>query len=101
MAEETTNRRKAIPQAVKMTVWKKYFGADKAQAPCCVCQKTIRITDFDCAHVISKANGGSDDTTNLRPTCGGCNEAMRARNLEDYKAEYYSVHKGTSSSPKS
>ncbi len=40
-------KRKAIPKAVKDTVWSKYIGATKAEGKCYVCSRTIHISSFE------------------------------------------------------
>jgi hypothetical protein len=61
-----------------------------AYGPCFVCSHEIHISQFECGHVISHANGGAITVENLRPICGSCNKSMGARNLIDYKAEFFS-----------
>ena len=74
--------RKAIPKAVKVTVWNKYIGADKAEGKCYVCKRTIHVTDFDLGHNKARAKGGGDSIINLRPICRTCNTSMQTTSIE-------------------
>jgi len=82
-------RRKAIPSAVKYTVWSKYIGADKAEGKCYVCGKTIHITEFDLGHNKAKSKGGGDSISNLRPICRTCNTSMHTTSIEIFKARHF------------
>jgi len=82
-------KRKSMPKAVKVTVWNKYIGANKAEGKCYVCGRTIHITDFDVGHNKAKARGGSDDISNLRPICRTCNLSMGTMSIETFKKKYF------------
>jgi 5-methylcytosine-specific restriction endonuclease McrA len=82
-------KKKAIPKSVKVTVWSKYIGADKAEGKCYVCKRTIHITDFDVGHNKAKAKGGTDNISNLRPICRSCNTSMGTTCIEAFKAKHF------------
>ena len=88
--EKKKAKRKRIPKAVKVSVWGKYIGADKAEGKCYVCERTIHITNFEVGHNKAVARGGSDNITNLRPICRSCNLAMGTLSIETYKRKFYS-----------
>ena len=92
-----STKRKTIPKAVKITLWNKYFGEDHAKGTCNVCQREIKMTEFDAGHIVAVANGGSDNLDNLAPVCGTCNKSMGTQNLQEFKAVYFLP--STSSSP--
>lgn len=75
--------RKKIPKQVREQLWKRYFNFIEGECYCC--SKTIKITDFDCGHIISVKNNGNDSIDNLKPICRQCNLDMGILNLEDYK----------------
>jgi len=87
--EEQKTRRK-IPKGVRESVWNKYIGKDKIEGKCYVCDRRIRITNFEVGHNKAVAKGGSDRITNLRPTCRKCNLSMGTMSIEVYKKKYYS-----------
>ena len=91
--DDEPKKRKAIPKAVKITVWNKYIGSDKAEGKCYVCKRTIHITDFDLGHNKAKSKGGSDNISNLRPICRTCNASMRTQSIETFKAKHFSKTK--------
>ena len=91
-----STKRKTIPKAVKITLWNKFFGEDNAKGKCEVCQREIKMTEFDAGHIIAVTNGGSDNLDNLAPVCGTCNKSMGTQNLQDFKTVYFLP----SSSPK-
>ena len=74
--------RKTIPKQIRGTVWRKYF--ETLDAACPLCSSSISIDDFECGHVISVKNGGSNYHDNLKPICGKCNKSMSSMNLDDY-----------------
>ena len=82
-------QRKTIGKAVKITVWNKYIGADKAEGKCYVCKRTIHMSDFDLGHNKAVARGGKDNVTNLRPICRTCNTSMGTQTLETFKAKHF------------
>jgi len=82
-------KRKTIPKAVKITVWNKYIGADKAEGKCYVCGRTIHVTDFDLGHNKAVSKGGGNNIINLRPICRTCNNSMRTTSIETFKARHF------------
>ena len=84
----STNRVK-INRKRRREVWEKRNGPNSTQGPCYVCQQNISIHDFECGHIESVFYGGGIELNNLEPICRGCNNAMSAENLEDYKKRMY------------
>ena len=84
----STNRVK-INRKRRREVWEKRNGPNSTQGPCYVCQQNISIHDFECGHIESVFYGGGIELNNLEPICRGCNNAMGAENLEDYKKRMY------------
>jgi hypothetical protein len=74
--------RKAIPKQVRGVVWRNYFQSIDHECP--LCTNTISLDDFECGHIQSVKNGGSNHPNNLIPLCGKCNKSMSVMNLEDY-----------------
>jgi len=89
MISNVSTKRKTIPKAVKITLWNKFFGEDNAKGKCEVCQREIKMTEFDAGHIIAVTNGGSDNLDNLAPVCGTCNKSMGTQNLQDFKTVYF------------
>lgn len=59
---------------LRLTLWNKHVDCPSyVMQPCWCCHNTICILDFHCAHVIAKANGGSNAEPNYRPVCPHCN----------------------------
>jgi len=94
-----STKRKTIPKAVKITLWNKYFGEDHAKGTCNVCQREIKMTEFDAGHIVAVANGGSDNLDNLAPVCGTCNKSMGTQNLQEFKTVYFLPSTSTTPSP--
>jgi hypothetical protein len=82
----SNNQTERIPfsRGVIIKVWNKEFnGADKGYCP--VCRKRIITQDsFQMGHKVSLANGGSNNTRNLRPICKKCNGEMGSKNWRDF-----------------
>jgi 5-methylcytosine-specific restriction endonuclease McrA len=82
-------KRKAIPKAVKTTLWNMHFTENNAKGGCQVCDKEIKMSEFEAGHIIAAANGGSDNVENLMPICGLCNKSMGTQNLHEFKRIYF------------
>ena len=76
-------KRKEISNKVKNSLWKKYNK--NLNSKCYVCNKNITAFNFQVGHIISITNGGTDNISNLRSICGGCNLSIGIHNLEHYK----------------
>ena len=74
--------RKTIPKQLRGQVWRNYF--DTIENSCLLCDNIISLDDFECGHVISVKNGGSNKASNLIPICGKCNKSMSSMNLDEY-----------------
>ena len=85
-------KRKAIPKAVRKKVFAEYIKTDdpnKLTGKCFVeCGNKINIDDFEVGHIVSVAEGGSDEIENLRPICSPCNKSMGKQNLLNFKDKY-------------
>ena len=82
-------KRKTIPKSVKDKLWDDTYGPSKGEAECYVCNCIINSKKFDCGHIVSVKNGGSDSIDNLKPICSTCNKSMGIENLEDFKSKYF------------
>lgn len=80
-------KRKAIPQALRMRVWAK--ETDKIIGNCWVCRAEIRIEGWHCSHRIAVANGGTDTYENLYPCCQSCNLSMGSQDMDAFIFTYY------------
>jgi hypothetical protein len=81
--------KQAIPKHVRKIVWERYIGADIIKHKCLCCkQVTIENTNFDCGHVLSEKENGTQEIGNLRPICGACNSAMGTTNMIDFVKQY-------------
>ena len=72
----------------RRTVWAHHIAEDVFKHKC-LCCRTLWMTqsNFDMGHILSRADGGSDDITNLRPICKTCNQGMKEKNMKDYIIE--------------
>lgn len=85
-------RRKPLPKSVRLSIWNTYIGEDVREGACYVCGTRLKLEYMHAAHVIAVATGGSNLVSNLRPCCSVCNLSMGTRNLDDFRAEFYSNH---------
>lgn len=82
-------KKKAIPKAVKTDIWNTYISPNINEHRCLCCKKTlIKITSFHAGHIISEANGGTMEISNLRPICSTCNHSMGTTNMDKYIIKY-------------
>jgi 5-methylcytosine-specific restriction endonuclease McrA len=72
-----TEKRKAIPKALREEVWRRYIGTNY-ETKCTIGWCTNKITPFDyeVGHNIPHSKGGSSTIENLRPICSRCNKSM-------------------------
>lgn len=63
----------------RVEVYNKYDGR------CAYCGKEIDIKDMQVDHIVPKCNGGTDDISNLNPSCRRCNHYKRASSLELFR----------------
>jgi hypothetical protein len=82
--------RKSIPKPVRTQVWNKHIGEENGIGKCDVCATEIKVSNFDCGHIIASADGGEDIINNLVPICRLCNLSMSTDNLNDFKQRYFS-----------
>jgi len=84
-------KRKTIPKVVRNEVWNKHFVELNGKCHCC--KKVISVFDFEAGHIVSVAEGGSDDVSNFHPLCSTCNKSMGAQNMDDFISSYFSSKK--------
>lgn len=80
-----TNR-KHIPTKTRYKVWEKRNGV--VVGKCYVCNDELLFSNFECGHIESDKNGGSNDIDNLEPICASCNKGMGTGNLNIYKKQF-------------
>jgi len=81
---------KTIPKKIRTLVWNEYIGKKIGESTCVCCDKTvIDKAEFQCGHILARANGGTDTLENLRPICAGCNTAMGIQNMEQYCMSFF------------
>ena len=88
-SEKPKNSRVSIPKAVKDTIWDQCFGKEAGIGKCYCCSGEINSKKFDCGHIISVANSGTNNIDNLKPICSTCNKSMGTTNMEEFKKEYF------------
>ena len=70
-------------------VWRNNFK-ESTKGSCYCCKYEFNIfDDWHSGHIISHANGGTDNASNLRPICYNCNEWMGAENMKTFKEMRY------------
>lgn len=80
--------RRTIPKNIRTNVWFKHFG-NSNKGTCECCREEITQNNWELAHIIAHVAGGTDDESNMLPTCRGCNRSMGIMNLYNYKKRYY------------
>lgn len=77
-------KRTNLTSGIRQSCWLNYFGG-QFEGKCAVgCEKKINVFDYECGHIESVSSGGSNEITNLRPICGGCNKSMGTTNMIEY-----------------
>lgn len=85
--------RTTIPKSVKDNLWDQHFGKEAGVGKCYCCESEINSKKFDCGHIISVADGGTNNIDNLKPICSTCNKSMGTQNMELFKKEYFEKNK--------
>jgi hypothetical protein len=84
VAEKELKLRKNISRTLRQQVWIKRCN-DKINGECFCCLEEISINNFDCGHIVSVKDGGTNDINNLEPVCRSCNLHMGTMNMIAYK----------------
>ena len=79
--------RQKINKKIRNVIWKKRNG-NSLVGKCYVCNEEIDYDIFECAHIISVSEGGTNNIDNMEPTCRLCNNDMGIINLHTYKQTY-------------
>ena len=58
---------------------------DKYCGHCAYCGKAIKIEDMQVDHIVPKRDNGTDDFSNMNPSCRLCNHYKRADSLESFR----------------
>jgi hypothetical protein len=86
---DISSRRRALPAAVRDSVWNLYIGEDINKHRCLCCKKVlISNRNFQVGHVQSVRDGGTDEINNLRPICAPCNHSMSTQNMIEFVKTY-------------
>lgn len=81
--------RKNIPSSVRMSVWDNNIPGNVRVGNCYVCSSEIKFENFHCGHIVSVKDNGTNNITNMKPICVPCNTSMGAKNMDEFKREYY------------
>jgi 5-methylcytosine-specific restriction endonuclease McrA len=85
-------RRQKINGSKRRLVWKTYIGMAHGEVPCLCCKSNnIDMLNFHCGHVVSDAEGGNTELSNLRPICSVCNSSMGSMNMKVFAKEEFGV----------
>jgi len=80
---------KQLPKMIRGKVWRNYHGSS-ITGSCYCCKRELDAFDaWQAGHIISRAHGGPDTPSNLRPVCPACNISMGTQNMDEYKQQYY------------
>jgi|SRR3989338_2637566 len=81
-----------IAGITRQLVWNKYIGSSVGETTCHCCDvNIINPFNFECAHVVAKCKGGSDNVDNLRPSCSLCNSSMKTENFFAFKSKMHDM----------
>lgn len=78
------------PNLLKVRLWLSYFHLARiADCPCCLRKRALDAyqATWHKAHRVARSRGGSDDLSNLLPTCADCNLAMGPQSPDEYRTQ--------------
>ena len=89
--------KKKIPQPLRNSVWRKYYGdSETGECPISFCRNIISRANtgadkpgMHCGHIVSEKNGGETTINNLRPICKKCNFEMSYLNWIEFDNTSY------------
>ena len=76
-----TTSRKRISEATRRDVFRKFNGC------CAYCGNTLFYSDMQVDHVTPVHRGGTNDPSNLVPSCRSCNYYKGTRTVEEFRSE--------------
>lgn len=85
---ESAPRRRAIPKAKRQALWERYFGTEQ-EGVCQCCESKLFSVRWEQAHIVAVATGGSNDPSNLIPTCVSCNRSCGTEDLREFCLREY------------
>ena len=65
---------------------------NKHNQHCGYCGKVIDYKDMQIDHIIPKVNNGTNDISNLMPSCRRCNHYKHCRTLEEFRELIATLH---------
>lgn len=71
----------AISKRVREIVYQKYNGH------CAYCGKEITMKEMQCDHIQSRYHNGTDDISNLMPSCRACNFRKGTWTIDQFRNE--------------
>jgi len=77
--------KKRISKKIRSEVWEKSFPGKKKGRCLCCSRPVQREEAWHCSHVVSEAEGGKIEVSNLEVCCPTCNLKMGKKNLLEYK----------------
>lgn len=89
---EEKYERKTIPKPLKQKMWETYVGKNYDSHCFAGCGRTIDVFNFECGHILSIKNGGTNTIANLKPVCSLCNKSMGTQNLVEFGKKYFDYH---------
>jgi len=81
-------KERSIPKAKRDALWVRHFD-NSPSGTCQCCEVPISILNWHQAHIISRKNKGSNDLSNLVPSCVACNLSCSDENLDEWCAREY------------
>ena len=76
-----SHKRKTLPKALRVRVYKKYAGR------CAYCGKKIRYEDMQVDHIKAVYLGGDNSFNNLLPACRSCNFYKASYNVDEFRQQ--------------
>ena len=72
-------RRKPMKEALRRSVYEKYHGR------CAYCGSPITYQEMQVDHIVALANGGTNDLSNLNPSCPLCNTFKGDSSIKSFR----------------
>lgn len=88
-------KRQSISKELQKEVWNKQFESKTSgKCPIYKCTNILSLdisNSWQCGHIISLYNGGTIESTNLKPICPTCNQSMSSTNWNEWVEQQMST----------
>ena len=88
LSQSRSQSHSSLPAAMRFRLWNATFGERQGAGACYCCGREVTQQTFEAGHILARAQGGSDQLSNLRVICRSCNASMGTTHMDTFIARY-------------